>query len=666
MFSSLRELSILVVSTIALSFSLAAPTSSTVLDDEFDQAAAEFRRSVNYGSLEERSAALETFIQIGEPEVVGILAAELREVLTKANGYRSENARLESDVLQAQRRVSDLEVRVQNDASFEDVLGARKKELKSLEGKLKNTRLDLANLEPWLSHLKSELVRYTTTLGSGAWSKAEKELWKQANQAKEPKEQIACISVLGSIGSPGTVVDLQKFIVGFVKERVGLERRLAKEIGAVINLEKRLQDEAVRTGGMSASGRQYDRVSEEARGIQDRINEIASLCEAVIEAGAEALRRETPEERESSVKALLRAQKKGKDGVRRFTLRMLGHSRLPDVRTALFELLNAEKDPLVSTYMIDALADPKAESENADLETFLMEKALVHKSWLVKGCAARALARLRTKAAIPRLIEVWAGEVGRTKDEMRAAMRSLTGLQFSGKQSLWERWWKDNGEAFVLPTAEEAKKKLTARDDSRRSESGFFGIETASERILFVIDLSGSMNESMISRYGGQARPLEGERSRLQEAKIALKAAIGGMKRGGTFNIIFYASHVWSWKSKPTTTTDASVEAARAMVDGLTAVGGTNVYGALRAALDMAGARSIDEWKEPEVDTIYFLSDGQPSVGLSTNADKILTYVRERNASAGIAIHTIGISGSQDAYLMQRLAVENDGIYVSR
>jgi len=41
-------------------------------------------------------------------------------------------------------------------------------------------------------------------------------------------------------------------------------------------------------------------------------------------------------------------------------------------------------------------------------------------------------------------------------------------------------------------------------------------------------------------------------------------------------------------------------------------------------------------------------------------------YARERNASAGIPIHTIGLSGAQDAYPLGPLAAENGGRYVAR
>ncbi len=49
-----------------------------------------------------------------------------------------------------------------------------------------------------------------------------------------------------------------------------------------------------------------------------------------------------------------------------------------------------------------------------------------------------------------------------------------------------------------------------------------------------------------------------------------------------------------------------------------------------------------------------------------SNPDEILSYVRERNRTAGITIHAIGLSGAQDAYLMRSLAEQNGGQYVAQ
>jgi hypothetical protein len=329
----------------------------------------------------------------------------------------------------------------------------------------------------------------------------------------------------------------------------------------------------------------------------------------------------------------------------------------------------------VRSTLIDALALGAEGEQLKALETYLIEHALEDENWLVKGRAARTLAALRSKRAFPRLIERLGLEKGRTLDELDAALQSLSGLDYHGNATLWDRWWQDAGEAFVVPSLEQVEEQAAEREKDARAGTGFFGITSASEHVLFVVDLSGSMVFAMIPRdnpeddiSGGRRpdMPREGERSRLQEAKLALVSAIGGMGREGTFNLIFYAADVWSWKATPKPMSDKNVAEALETVAELEAVGGTNIYGALRAALDMAQAQTSDSWREPKLDTIFFLSDGRASMGITIDPDEILAFVRERNGSAGITIHTIGLSGAQDAYLLGRLAEENGGRYVAR
>jgi Mg-chelatase subunit ChlD len=107
-------------------------------------------------------------------------------------------------------------------------------------------------------------------------------------------------------------------------------------------------------------------------------------------------------------------------------------------------------------------------------------------------------------------------------------------------------------------------------------------------------------------------------------------------------------------------------KAALDYVGKLEGAAGTNIYSALEKALDMSGVKAGSSWSKPNVDTIFFLSDGRTTIGVTTDTEQILSLVRERNATAGIVIHTIGLSGAQDADLLRRLAEENGGQYVAR
>ena len=90
---------------------------------------------------------------------------------------------------------------------------------------------------------------------------------------------------------------------------------------------------------------------------------------------------------------------------------------------------------------------------------------------------------------------------------------------------------------------------------------------------------------------------------------------------------------------------------------------GTNTWEALRVAL-----------RDEDVDTIFFLSDGTPTVGKVVDQDEILAEVRELNRWRRVRIHTVALlkgeapasMGAEEnpaasASFMRRLAEENGG-----
>ncbi|MHC4731061.1 MAG: hypothetical protein ACYS6Z_10795, partial [Planctomycetota bacterium] len=84
------------------------------------------------------------------------------------------------------------------------------------------------------------------------------------------------------------------------------------------------------------------------------------------------------------------------------------------------------------------------------------------------------------------------------------------------------------------------------------------------------------------------------------------------------------------------------------------AKGAGAIYDALVAAL-----------LDPEVDTIYLLSDGVPSFGTVKRDYRIHQEIRKRNRWRRVVIHTIllGTKGT-DRKFMQRLASDSGGVAV--
>jgi len=76
-----------------------------------------------------------------------------------------------------------------------------------------------------------------------------------------------------------------------------------------------------------------------------------------------------------------------------------------------------------------------------------------------------------------------------------------------------------------------------------------------------------------------------------------------------------------------------------------------------------AGRDKAGRLVRTKADTLFFLSDGMPTIGETTDPSEILNRVRRFNASRKIVIHTIGFDKANRAFMMD-LATHNGGQYV--
>ena len=638
--------------------------------DELEEAVAAFVRVSAAADLEEKKAALERLIGFGDDDAVAPLVAGFAQVSTRLRDARDEAFRRRYALERRRAVLADLERRSERDPSLERVVSEEKDRVSKLEQELAKEEQRVAELGPWLAALGEGAARLFDALAAGERRKAEGGLWKDAEDAPELETRLAAVEMLGRVGGPGTAGGAADLIEAVSKQRATLRRDVEKQRGELRKLEQRMQKEQEQLEGRmsQALAQQYERARQDSARAQRALTLTSYLLDAAVEAGARALEREEEKELDRSLGSLLRAQRSARDGARLRLLSLLGRANAAPVRAALHELLAGEKDAAARAELIDALAA----TGDRDLVPRLLDTYLLDPSWHVRSRAAAGLARLRVREAIPALIARLEAEDGRVRTDFGAALTSLTGRDFHGNVELWRRWWKDHEESFVVPEVAEVEEQ--ASEEAReRAGTTFFGIETESDRVLFVLDLSGSMEFSIVPRDNPDDdpnrdpdKPRGDELSRLTAAKRELVKALGGIDEGADFNLVLYASDVWTWQDGLVEMDVETRAAAVRFVEDLSGLGGTNIHGALELALDVAGAEAGDSWASPAIDTIFLLSDGRPSVGLTTDPDEILAYVRERNRSAGIVIHTIGISGAQDAYLLRNLAEQNRGVYAAR
>jgi hypothetical protein len=164
--------------------------------------------------------------------------------------------------------------------------------------------------------------------------------------------------------------------------------------------------------------------------------------------------------------------------------------------------------------------------------------------------------------------------------------------------------------------------------------NSFFGVPADGQRIVYVVDCSGSM----------LTRHLEAQ-NRFERLKIELRRSIEGLAEDRKFFVIFFneTSIPMPAPKEMQPAVGSAKQRFLSWVDAQRADGGTEPADALRFALRL------------KPDTIFLLSDGS----FSPKTAKLLR-VLNRNK---VTIHTIGFSDQANASLLGGIAADHAGTY---
>ncbi len=161
--------------------------------------------------------------------------------------------------------------------------------------------------------------------------------------------------------------------------------------------------------------------------------------------------------------------------------------------------------------------------------------------------------------------------------------------------------------------------------------------------LTLVVDVSGSMSGS-----------------KMEQARAALRQTLGTLDPQDRFRLIAFSSTVREFRPGFTRAGAADIADARRFVDGLVPEGGTNIAGALDAALGWAGGRADGRTDDDagRLALVLFITDGLPSVG-EQMPDRIAANAAARRGDR--RIFTVGLGHDVNTYLLDRLAAEGRG-----
>lgn len=330
----------------------------------------------------------------------------------------------------------------------------------------------------------------------------------------------------------------------------------------------------------------------------------------------------------------------------------IARSELKTAMPALAKQLRGESDAIARIAMVDALtAIAKkhgagvAERDRRRATSAVLE-GLGKYDWSADLAALSYLRQVRSADTVPGLVALllaYEGEGKIRKDTKKSKLVpfrahellvSLTGAPFSMNQpAKWQQWWHEVRDTFTLAKAAPAETKPGKGKGT--VASSFFGVPVRGTRVLFVVDLSGSMRDAW----------RDGE-SKFDVARRQLKKAVEGMPADSAFNLISFDDRAGSWRSKLTAATKGNKDSFFKYLDKLQTGQSTNVWAGLQEALKIETVE-VNERYATHADEIFVLSDGAPTVGELVNPQQILQTVTETNSVSHICINTIYIEGGR-------------------
>ena len=362
-----------------------------------------------------------------------------------------------------------------------------------------------------------------------------------------------------------------------------------------------------------------------------------------------------PELAELSVPLLLKLLDDIKPLVRAGAVRGLGEIH-PDEAYLLLSSMADDKSPEVRVETAFALWNYKRDDALTQLLKLLHDPV-----WAVRLASIRAMHNVRDKRTIPALIDQLGREGGRLREDIHELLVELTRQDFNLDAERWNSWWNKFGDLFEFK--DNIKKRLALPKYAMQ----YHEVETCSKKFIFLLDVSSSMNEQVtVQKIGGKTYDKGDLRKpKVYVAKLEIARLLRTFDKNIFFNIITFSTEVDLWRKKVVSGTKGVTKAAEKYIWDITPPekSATNIYDTLMTAFDMVDDGFAKRKYESVVDTMFLLSDGNPTAGPVTDVDMILRTVKERNRIHGIKIHTFSLGGRADTHFLRKLADITGGDY---
>lgn len=350
------------------------------------------------------------------------------------------------------------------------------------------------------------------------------------------------------------------------------------------------------------------------------------------------------------------------------------------VRDAALSGLVGRDDQAVHTLLIDLLAE--AEAGAVEIRKGLVEehfraatikrtdaafarvltyvrRRLVADDWRRASRAivvGQCLEHLVMLGPLIEALPVWIerGEAGLQAKRMQGDLLDELHRRTGRKLGLHPERWR------VLLTAVrkgELSLDVSDEDGSRPyTEAGFFGLRPWTDRVVFVIDRSGSMSTA----YGPQSfgTDLAKLQTRYEAAMTQMAALLQELGPLTKFDVVLFSDGAQRWRKELVPVTPENLRSISAWSLSAGTQGGTQ----LRAGIELAAAMRKDgtiDLAALEADTVIVLCDGQTNEGPGW----VPAFLQGPNDDARLRFHAVQIGSDGDGTL-RALSDGSDGDYL--
>ncbi len=266
-----------------------------------------------------------------------------------------------------------------------------------------------------------------------------------------------------------------------------------------------------------------------------------------------------------------------------------------------------------------AAADVMAWQEPVDVNIRgALRRLLVDDQPVVRQRAAQTIGEAKMLELLPSVAARLDDPHLRTRAVAHEALVHMTDKDLGYGSDSWITWFERRPEHIE-----------NLKPSPSKSVATYYGVSIYSDRLIFIVDVSGSM-----------ALPRGTRETRMQVARAELQKVLTHLDPKTLFNVIVFSDKVKAWRRGEALATKNTVARALKWIDRTLDEprGGTYMYAALQKAFS----------ENPEMDTICLLTDGLATDGEPIVPEAILASVGGWNRYRRVEINTFALTLEKD------------------